>query len=170
MPTDEVQGLRAFLMFLFGDFLFVDRSKGWAKYKIAWPTGDLEHLERVARAPAILAWLFKSSGHESMLPRPILGEVIERFLHIRMWSLELWEPIGFTQDEADICEEAVPVFLTCAHVIYMDMVEAYRPEGVLRQCGPCDQSLPLYSSMGATYNSSGLRGEYLSDIASWTAE
>ncbi|ERN18428.1 hypothetical protein AMTR_s00189p00031860 [Amborella trichopoda] len=44
-------------MVLFGEFLFVDRSKGRAHLLVVWATRQLDYLEQVAWGPAIVGWL-----------------------------------------------------------------------------------------------------------------
>ncbi|ERN18456.1 hypothetical protein AMTR_s00190p00047090 [Amborella trichopoda] len=53
----EIYSLRTFPMYLFREFLFVDRSKGRAHMSVVWATRWLDYLERVAWGPTIVGWL-----------------------------------------------------------------------------------------------------------------
>ncbi|ERN12214.1 hypothetical protein AMTR_s00034p00188100 [Amborella trichopoda] len=57
LSDSEIYSLRAFLAYLFGKFLFVDRSKGRAHLSMVWATRRLDYLERVAWGPTIVGWL-----------------------------------------------------------------------------------------------------------------
>ncbi|ERN04615.1 hypothetical protein AMTR_s00075p00173870, partial [Amborella trichopoda] len=53
----EIYSLWAFLAYLFGEFLYVDRSKGRAHLLVVWATRWLDYFERVAWGPATVGWL-----------------------------------------------------------------------------------------------------------------
>ncbi|ERM97840.1 hypothetical protein AMTR_s00118p00111160 [Amborella trichopoda] len=57
LSDDERCSLWAFLAYLFGEFLFPDRSKGRAHLSVVWVTRRLDYLERVAWGQAIVGWL-----------------------------------------------------------------------------------------------------------------
>ncbi|ERM93738.1 hypothetical protein AMTR_s00004p00260860 [Amborella trichopoda] len=57
LSDSEIYSLRAFLAYLFGEFLFVDRSKGRAHLSVVWATRHLYYLERLAWGPVIMGWL-----------------------------------------------------------------------------------------------------------------
>ncbi|ERN16540.1 hypothetical protein AMTR_s00031p00138370 [Amborella trichopoda] len=109
---EDIVPPQAFLVYFFGEFLVVDRSKGRAHLSVVWATRRLDYLERVAWGPAIVGWLHHHlcsvargtrylegcsiflqvwvSEHIT-IPCPLLGRLAPSFPTIHNWSSGVWD-------------------------------------------------------------------------------
>ncbi|ERN04674.1 hypothetical protein AMTR_s00076p00121030 [Amborella trichopoda] len=112
LSDSEIHSLQAFLVYLFGEFLFADRYKGRAHLSVIWMTRQLDYLERVAWGLAIVGLLHHHlcsvargasylggcsillqvwAWEHITIPRPLPGRLAPSFPTIHCWSYGVWD-------------------------------------------------------------------------------
>ncbi|ERN11858.1 hypothetical protein AMTR_s00020p00124950 [Amborella trichopoda] len=89
LSNSEIYSLRAILAYLFGEFLFVDRSKGRAHLSMVWTTRQLDYLEGLFNLPSGLG--VGAHHHSSPSSRSTDAIILDDSLLV-IWS------VGFLED------------------------------------------------------------------------
>ncbi|ERN11895.1 hypothetical protein AMTR_s00020p00202690 [Amborella trichopoda] len=112
LSDSEIYSLRAFLAYLFGEFLFVDQSKGRAHLSVVRATGQLDYLEQVAWGLVIMSELHYHvcsvargarflggcsiflqvwAWEHITIPHPLPSQLAPSFPTIHCWSYGVWD-------------------------------------------------------------------------------